>query len=150
MNGSYRVIAVTVALSSVAAAEPTGRWFTGFGQGTTEYGIKNDSAGKDYLYIACSPDGATIDFTVAGKNPAGDSAVDVEVGRDKYQLHTDTYGRFTTDSHGSSDTFRALWDSLRRGSRADVRLSTGKTASFTLENTGRILPPKPCPTAYEL
>lgn len=70
MNGKWLGVCALLAWTvGPATAEPIGRWFSGFGQGTVEYGIKNDSAGSDYFYIACTPEGAQIRVTVGEKTP---------------------------------------------------------------------------------
>jgi hypothetical protein len=150
MRLAFWLLVLSAAKSGVVSAEPMGRWYSGFGQGITEYGIKNDSAGSDYFYIAWAPDGATIDFTVGGKNPQPQSTVIVDRGADDFELPTDDHGRFTTGSHVASDNFRALWQSLRSGSLVRIRLSTGETTVFTLKRAAKILPAKRCKTAFEL
>lgn len=133
-----------------ASAEPTGRWFSGYGQGTMEYGIKNDSAGSDYFYIACPEDGATINFTVGGKNPEPHSVVIVVIGADEYELFTGKTGEFRTTSHVGYDNFRSLWTSMRKGQTMRVRLSTGESTAFTLRGAAAALPREHCKTSFEL
>ncbi|RYD42185.1 MAG: hypothetical protein EOP63_13630 [Sphingomonadales bacterium] len=57
-----------IGAASTARAEPIGRWWSGFGQGTLEYAIKNDSAGSDYFCIAC-PIGEGARMIVGGVDP---------------------------------------------------------------------------------
>ncbi len=114
-----------------------------------EYGLKNDSAGSDYFYIACFEDGATISLTVGGKNPQPTSKVLVVIGADEYELYTDKAGEFRTDSHVAYDTFRTLWASLRTGSVARVRLSSGQSTAFTLVGAAKVLPREQCKTGFE-
>lgn len=138
-----------IACSGMASGEPIGRWFSGYGQGTMEYGLKNDSAGSDYFYIACPYDGATISFTVGGKNPRPLSTVIVVVGAEEYELTTDKWGQFRTTSHVSYDIFRSLWASMRSGSAMRVRLSSGQSTAFTLKGAAKVLPRDQCETGFE-
>lgn len=146
---SVAPILILLGVSTTAGAEPIGRWFSGYGQGTMEYGLKNDSAGSDYFYIACPEDGATISFTVGGKNPRPNSKVFVVIGSDEYELYTDKAGEFRTDSHVDYDTFRTLWSSLRAGNAARVRLSSGQSTAFTLAGAAKVLPREQCKTGFE-
>lgn len=139
-----------VSISTVASAEPIGRWFSGYGQGTMEYGIKNDSAGNDYFYIACSPDfGTTIRITVGGKDAPPNQNVIVVIGPNEFELFTDQEGYFRTDSHVASDTFRALWGALRNGAAMRVRLQSGESTAFTLNGSSKVLDTEPCETDFE-
>lgn len=136
--------------STVAIAEPIGHWFSGFGQGATEYGIKNDRAGNDYFYIACSPDfGTTIRITVGGKDAPPNKHVKVVIGPDEFELFTENNGDFRTDSRVASDTFRSLWSSMRNGSAMRVRLQSGESTVFTLKGSSKVLDKEPCETDFE-
>lgn len=139
-----------VMLSAAVSAANFGRWGSGFGQGVLEYGIQNDSAGSDRIYIACSDDwGTSISFTVGGKNPPARSDVFVAAGRDQLELMTDENGSFRTGSHVASDTFRYLWTMMRRENVLHVRLSSGESTSFTLNGAAKVLPRDPCKTDFE-
>lgn len=144
------VAAGIFALSSPAFAEPIGRWFSGYGQGTTEFGIKNDSAGSDYFYIACSDRGASISFTVGGINPSPRSTVIIVIGAEEYELGVGKSGEFKTSSHVAYDNFRSLWASLRACKAMRVRLSTEQSTVFSLTGAAKILPRTQCKTAFEL
>lgn len=135
-----------LAISTTVHAEPIGRWWSGFGQGTVEYGIKNDSAGSDEFYIACKPSGATINITVSGVDAPKNSHVIVTIGADEYELATDEWGEFRTNSTVADAVFGALWASIRKGSVMRVRLSTGQTTPFTLSGSAKILPKDFCMT----
>ena len=132
------------------AAEPIGQWYSGFGQGTVEYGIKHDSAGSDYFYIACSPDfGTSINITVGGTDAPPGKNVVVTIGADEFDLPIGRDGYFTTHSHIAYDIFRTLWSSLRRGTVMRVRLANGQSTVFSLRGSGRILPKQHCRTDFE-
>lgn len=147
---NWAALMLCIAAPSAASAEPMGRWFSGYGQGTTEYGIKNDSAGSDYLYIACSPEyGTSISFTIGGKNPRPRSTVIATIGSDEFELYTDGMGQFQTASRVSYDTFRTLWEAMRTGSAMRVRLSTGQSTAFTLKGAAKVLGRQHCQTDFE-
>lgn len=135
---------------TTAQAEPVGQWFSGYGQGITEYAIENDSAKSDYFYIACADAGdATIMFTVSKKEPQPGSSVVVTIADKDYELPVGEDKLFHTDSRSDSDTFGALWDAIRASSGSmEVRLATGETASFTLQGAAKEMPGEHCTTAY--
>ncbi|NEX91177.1 hypothetical protein [Caulobacter sp. 17J65-9] len=143
MKRAVFVLAAWAAASSVAA-EPMGVWWSGFGQGTFEYGIKNDSAGSDSVYIACSDDSTTISFTVGGEDPKPAQSVVVTIGGDEFEVWTDQLGRGGTASHASADTFTALWAAMRKGDVMRVRLASGRSTAFTLKGAAKALPKEPC------
>lgn len=136
---------------TMAQAEPVGQWFSGYGQGITEYAIENDSAKSDYFYIACADAGdATIMFTVSTKEPEPGSSVFVTIGDKDYELPVAQDKLFHTDSRADSDTFGALWDDIRAsGGSMQVRLSTGDTATFPLKGAATLMPEEHCTTAHE-
>lgn len=140
---------VATLIATPAAAEPIGRWWAGFGQGNFEYGIHNDSAGGDTVYIACGEAPATIEFTVGGVQPRPGSSILVIIGADEFELPAGEQGRFETGSHVASDTFHALWDAMRRGQVMRVRLATGQSTAFTLKGAAKVLPAVSCLTDFE-
>jgi hypothetical protein len=134
--------------SSSAFAEPIGRWWHGYGQGTNEYGIKNDSAGSDTVYIACSADSTTVRFSVGGVDPQPQSNVVVVIGGEEWELDMDTEGLFPTDNHVAADNFISLWKAMRRRSAMRVRLESGQSTVFTLRGAARVLGSEPCETDF--
>lgn len=141
-------LAATMLIAAPVSAEPIGRWWTGFGQGTTEYGIKNDSAGSDTIYIACAPDHTYVSFRVGGVEPKQGETTIITIGADEYELNGGEWGYFETKSHVESDTFIALWQSLRSGAAARVRLQTGQSTAFTLKGASKVLGKEPCETDF--
>ena len=135
-------------IATPAYAEPTGRWWTGAAQGTVEYGIKNDSAGSDEVYIACAWDHTSINFNVGGIDPKPETMVLVVIGADEWEMIADAEGRIATKSHVEADNFITLWRAMRAGSTMRVRLATGQSTVFTLRGAAKILSPKPCETDY--
>lgn len=139
----------SIALASgEAGAEPTGKWWAGFGQGTFEYGIKNDSAGSDEFYIACGYDFTTISFKISGVVPKQGQRVVINIGGDEFDLWLGARGDFETKSHVDSDNFYALWDALRAGQIMRVRLSSGQSTAFTLKGAAKTLPKDACQTDF--
>ena len=151
MQARHLLISIVAAnVSAGASAEPIGRWFSGYGQGTLEYGIKNDSAGSDYFYIACSPDlGTSISITVSGRNARRGDPILAVIGADEFELWPDESGDFQTGSRVAYDTFRTLWNAMRRGSAMRVRLPTGESTVFTLAGAAKTLPREHCQTDFE-
>lgn len=138
-----------VAITGVAAAEPIGRWWAGFGQGNFEYAVKNDSAGSDEFYIGCGEVPTTISFRISGVEPKRGQSVLITIGGDEFDLPLGENGYFETKSHVASDNFRALWSAIRAGQVMRVRLSTGQSTSFTLKGAAKALPKESCTTEFE-
>lgn len=132
------------AVGNPAAAEPIGRWWSGWGMGTFEYGYKSAASGGNVVYIACSDSETSIRFSIRGRDPRPRSVVSVAVGRDTFEVITDQWGTGTTESHVAADTFVSLWSAMRAGSSMQVRFSTGETARFTLGGSAEALPKQPC------
>jgi len=137
------VLVVLAALAPTPApAEPIGKWWSGWGQGVTEIGIKNDSAGSDEIYIACSqdrPNHTTISFTIGGKNPRPGSSVFIVIGSDTLEFPIDEHGNGSTNTHVAADNFTFLWDAIRRGRWMVVRLATGESTRFMLAGAAAAL-----------
>ena len=144
----FALFALALAISSPALAEPVGRWLSGFGQGTFEYGIKNDSVGSDEVYIACAEDNTYISFTVGGVSPRQGSNIIMTIGPDEFVVMAGKNGYFQTASHVDADNFHALWDAMRAGQNLRVRLSTGQSTNFTLKGAAKVLPKAPCKTDF--
>ncbi|MCP5385442.1 MAG: hypothetical protein H6916_01315 [Novosphingobium sp.] len=132
-----------------ASAEPVGRWTSSWGQGTSEYEIKNDSAGSDNFFISCpSGAGAQVYITVGGVSPAPGDKVLVTAGGDEVELYASPEGHIATESHVDHDSFIALWGLLRSRSAMRVRLLGGQSTSFSLQGAAKVLPSEPCETGY--
>lgn len=141
---------LVLGLSTSVSGEPLGRWWSGYGQGTMEYGYKSNSAGRDWFYIACSRDlGTTIRVTAAGKDAPARSVVQVVIDGEAFELWIDESGEFRTASRVGFDTFRTLWPAIRRGRSMRVRLSSGQSAVIKLTGAAKALPRDPCETDYE-
>ena len=148
MHKLLLTLSLAIGFPSLAFAEPIGRWWSGYGQGTLEYGIKNDSAGNDTVYIACAYDHTTINFDVGGKDPRPRSLVVVVIGADEWELYVDNEGMIPTSSHVAADNFISLWKGMRNGSSMRVRLSTGESTVFSLSGSSKALPKEPCKTDF--
>ena len=143
------VVLVVATSATVAWAEPIGRWWAGYGQGNLEYGIHNDSAGIDSVYIGCGEEQTYVSFTVGGVEPKHGSAILVTIGADEFELPIGKWGSFETGSHVASDNFHALWDAIRTGEFMRVRLATGQSTVFTLKGAAKALPKEACKTDFE-
>ena len=145
----YSLAVAALACATTASAQPIGRWWAGFGQGNFEYGIHNDSAGSDAVYISCGEVPTTIEFTVGGVKPKQGSTIIATIGADEFELPAGRGGLFETKSHAESGNFRALWTAMRIGQVMRVRLSTGQSTVFTLKGAAKVLPKESCPTDFE-
>lgn len=146
------LVLATVALASSPApahAEPTGRWWAGYGHGDFEYGIRNDSAGSDTIYIGCGEGLTYISFIVGGVQPKEGATIVATIGADEFELRADSAGNVPTASHVDSDNFHALWKAIRAGKFMRVRLNTGQSTSFTLKGAAKALPAQACETDFE-
>lgn len=134
--------------SKPAIAEPIGKWWSGWGQGTSEYGFKNDSAGSDKIYIACGEQETTIRFTVGGKSPPPKSTVFVTIGDEEYTIITNEWGDGTTNCRVCADNFIALWEAIREGQTMWVRYADGRATRFPLAGADKVLEPDACTTDF--
>lgn len=60
---------LALVMGAPAAAEPVGRWWSGWGQGTAEYGFKAPNG--DAIYFACdqgSGMGTSVSFSIGGQS----------------------------------------------------------------------------------
>lgn len=138
----------SVLLSSAAVAQPVGTWWSAFGQGTYEYGIRNDSAGSDAIYIACSDDSTDFGFTVGGKQAPAGEVVIATIGANEFELSIDESGNVDSGSRVDSDTFDALWRAMRTGQSMRVRYPTGPSTAFSLKGASKALPTEACTTDF--
>jgi len=141
-------LAVSVSYFSSAQAEPTGRWWAGWGQGTAEYGYSSPDVGK--VYIACdegSGFGTSVSFTLQRSEPKAGEAILLETERESFEFSADSQGNLATDSHVGSDIFGALWAALRRDKTLTVSFG-GKSAKFPLTGSAKVLPPIACETDF--
>ena len=148
MRQFFFMAAALTLTASIANAEPIGRWWAGFGQGNFEYGIHNDSAGSDTVYISCGEVPTTIEFTIGGVNPKQGSDILVTIGADEFVLSAGKDGYFDTKSHVASDNFHALWDAMRAGQFMRVRLASGQSTAFMLKGAAKVLPKQACTTDF--
>ena len=151
------LVACALVLPSVANAEPANRWWSGFGQGTMEYGYNDGSKGSS-IYIACGETTTDVWVNITGVDPAFGSSVTFVIDGDTenaYQLTTEADNtKMTTDNHVAADNFVALWDGMAKGKKTvtySFKDKTGKTYSktFPLAGSGAILKKDECqPTFY--
>lgn len=135
-----------LAAASAAEAEPIGRWWSGWAMGTSEYGF-NDGAGNKVL-ISCSEDtGTSIAVYFAGRSSRSGDRIVFSVDGDKVDFVADRSGQVATASRVDSSNFQYLWDKMRKGNRLQV-LSGGRSASYPLSGSARVLEVQPCTTDF--
>lgn len=112
-------------------------WTSGFAQGSSEYVILGK--GKSQLYLACG-DGsrsATLIFT----DPAGH---DISMDSGKRLLlkidEDDAVDISDTDSHAGEGSITSAWNHLRNGKQVTVSGENVRSATFTLNGAGKVLP----------
>jgi hypothetical protein len=112
-------------------------WTSGFAQGSSEYVILGK--GKSQLYLACG-DGsrsATLIFT----DPAGHD-ISMDSGK-RLLLKTDEDDAVDisdTDSHAGEGSITSAWNHLRNGKQVTVSGENVRSATFTLNGAGKVLP----------
>ncbi|WP_374471696.1 hypothetical protein [Phenylobacterium sp.] len=139
---------VFLAVALPAVAEPTGRWWSGWGQGTAEYGFS--AANGDKVYIACdegSGFGTTVSFAIEGTGPEPGETVTVRTDLTAFDFPVDDSGRLETASRAGNENFLALWDAIRRGAVLSIGFG-GRTATFPLAGSTRMLAPEACETDF--
>ncbi|MEO9384238.1 hypothetical protein [Chromobacterium phragmitis] len=129
-------LAALISQQALAFGE-TGRWSSGWGQGISEYMVK-DAKGNQ-LYIACNNDGetpATMTLTVGRKQYGYGSQQDFVLILDgKAPLSPSDAG-----SRAGGDNFRLAWDGLRKAKTLVAKTADGKTLSLPLTGAAKALP----------
>ena len=138
----------TILVCSAAHAEPTDRWWSGWGQGTAEYGYTKSSG--DAVYIACdqgSGFGTSMSFSISGDEPRPGQLVTVTIDGDQIEFAADHRGRLGTSSRVDDDIFRSIWTKIRTGNRMSVSFGS-RQAIFPLAGSSRILEEESCDTDF--
>ena len=137
-----------------ALAEPTARWWSGWGQGVAEYGY-NDGNGSS-IYIACDENypestkrGVTITVSVDAVNAAPNSEVTFIVDMDSFSFRTERdESIITTNSHVAADNFTALWQAMRGGRKVSYvikdRIGNSHLKTFGLAGSSKALSKEGC------
>ncbi|MEN6079640.1 hypothetical protein [Chromobacterium piscinae] len=133
------LLAALAALISqqVLAFGETGRWSSGWGQGVSEYMVK-DAKGNQ-LYIACNNDGQTpaiMTLTVGSKEYGYGSNQDFVLIIDgKAPLAPSDAG-----SDAGGDNFRLAWDGIRKAKTLVAKTVDGKVIPLPLIGAAKTLP----------
>jgi|SRR5215217_489568 len=159
MRSRLVVLTAVLALCATTAnAEPKGRWWSGWGQGVTEYGF-NDGMGSE-IYIACtdSPtpndkNATSIRVSVKGVDPAPGSEVVFIVGQDSFSFVYDRKDNLiATASHVDASNFYALWEAIIGGSSLNLmitdRIGNKHMKTFPLKGSAKALGSEACKTDF--
>ena len=112
-------------------------WEKGWGQGVSEFVIQGK--GKSQMYLACG-DGsqsATLIFTDPnGHEVSMDSGKRLLLKIDE----DDAVDISDTDSHAGEGSITSAWNHLRNGKQVTVSGENVRSATFTLNGAGKVLP----------
>ena len=134
-------------LAAEVRAEPTGRWWSGWGMGVTEYGFTKDD--KNYILISCDPHGKTnISLSIGGKSPRPRSTVVMKVNGQALTWLADSRGNLPTDSHVESSKYYSLLEEIRLGSGKIGIFFNGLKTAYPLTGSAKALPRTPCPSDF--
>ena len=135
INASLLACAMLPAIAHAFGDHET--WTSGYAQGIAEYVILGK--GKSQLYLACG-DGsqsAMLIFT----DPAGH---DISMDSGKRLLlkidEDDAVDISDTDSHAGEGSITSAWNHLRTGKRVTLSGENVRSATFTLNGAGKVLP----------
>jgi len=113
-------------------------WTSGWGQGVSEFVIKGK--GQSQLYLACEDSGsqpATVIFTdVRGHQVSMDDGKSLEVRIDGGEAIDIS----DSDSRVGENNLAFAWDALRAGKQVIVTGDGVRSATFTLNGAGKVLP----------
>jgi hypothetical protein len=108
-------------------------WVSGFGMGVCESLIKK-GPGND-IYVACdcgSGLGSTVNFTLEGNAPTGNSILLTFDGEDPEEFWISD-GKITSDCHACSANFDVVLERFKKHKSVHVRFENGLSARFSLK-----------------
>ncbi|MDR3576824.1 MAG: hypothetical protein P4L50_23410 [Anaerolineaceae bacterium] len=130
-------------------------WTSGFGQGFSEYTVKNGPGNQ--FTISCDVsesekvgEKTSIEMMIVGKSPPPDSMVVVVLDGDEFQIQVDKFGSGNLDCHVCYDNFRAMWERLRTARTMLMQYADHRSSKFTMLGARKALSPKPCKTPFEV
>ncbi len=139
-----KTAASTPVVGTAAVKTPEAVWTSDYGQGVSEYGVQNDSAGSDSISLSCNDEKTEMSFSVGGETPKH-QRVTAYVGAQELEVMVGDDGNVLTDSHAEADNYTALYDAMRSGQPSiRVRVASGKTATFSLKGAKDVLPEFGC------
>lgn len=146
----FMALAAMLAMILPVHAEPIGSWALQQTDDTVEYFTENASGDKFVLH--CKSGGKeheTSGRVVMGNgNPAVPAVVQFIIDGNPFYMAIDEQARLTTGCPMCAENFVALWSALRTGYELETRFPDGRTANFTLEGSGTVLPEEPCIPDY--
>lgn len=134
------VLVVVSVLGSLSAVGVEQKWESGWAQGVTEYVVNGQ--GKSQLYIGCDPNKAAF---VMYTDPEGRGLTNYDGMKQTRQFYVSIDGSEAilfndVESNSGADNFKFAWGKFRRGKSVKVTGDDIKSATFTLNGAGKILP----------
>jgi hypothetical protein len=143
----------TVSPSAFAQNVSAGQWLRSTGQGMTEHEV--EFSGNSFSFscdvaATSNAERTQLLILIGERAPPPDGIVRVYVGRRTFEFGTDKNGSILTDFRVNAQAFVDLWTALRRGGPPmRVVFPDNRTATFPLAGARRVLPQKPCTTAFQ-
>ena len=130
------IIGIAALLTAAPAfAEPTDRWWSGWGMGVSEYGWSGSDGSS--IYITCdSEDALGLSVAIRGVNPKPNTDVIFNLNGQEIRFWTKDNGEIEMQSRVSMNNLYFLFDELRQGSTMFLRFN-GLAKEFSLAGSAR-------------
>jgi len=127
--------AAMLTASTTAYAEPTDRWWSGWGMGVSEYGWSGSDGST--IYITCDSDRELgLRVAIRGVDPKPNSDVIFNVNGQEIRFWTTADGDIETQSRVSMNNLYFLFDELRAGTTMFLRFN-GLAKEFSLTGSSK-------------
>ena len=135
LRGATLIGTFLLAVSAPAIAEPTDRWWSGWGMGVSEYGWSGSDGSN--IYITCDSDGALgLNVAIRGIDPKPNTDVIFNLNGQEVRFWTTADGEIEMKSRVSMNNLYFLFDELRQGSTMFLRFD-GLAKEFSLAGSAK-------------
>lgn len=135
MKGAILISIAALVAATPALAEPTDRWWSGWGMGVSEYGWSGSDGST--IYITCDSDDALgLNVAIRGVDPKPNTDVIFNLNGQEVRFWTEDNGEIEMQSRVSMNNLYFLFDELRQGSTMFLRFD-GLAKEFSLAGSAR-------------
>ena len=135
MNGKILICIAALAMATPALAEPTDRWWSGWGMGVSEYGWSGSDGSN--IYMTCDSErDLGLSVGIRGVNPKPNTEVIFNLNGQEVRFWTKGSGEIEMQSRVSMNNLYWLFDELRRGRTMFLRFD-GLAKEFSLAGSAK-------------
>ncbi len=128
-------VAAGTFVSTPLLAEPTNRWWSGWGMGVSEYGWSGSDGTS--IYITCDSDSDVgLNVAIRGVDPKPNTDVIFEVNEQDIRFMTKADGEIEMFSRVSTNNLYFLFDELKTGKTVTMRFN-GMSKTLSLNGSGK-------------